>query len=119
MGGFEPTNTREKSIQAGVRTHERTQGNNYKIWMGGFEPTNTREKSTSCGVRTSPNKTITLCHTLQVSPYGPMDKAPAYGAGDSGFESQYGLLFFSCGSTKARIELATFCGSTKSTQGED
>ena len=23
-----------------------------------------------------------------------MDKAPAYGAGDSGFESQYGLLFF-------------------------
>ena len=27
------------------------------------------------------------------SPYGPMDKAPAYGAGDSGFESQYGLLF--------------------------
>jgi hypothetical protein len=27
-------------------------------------------------------------------PYGPMDKAPAYGAGDSGFESQYGLSFF-------------------------
>ena len=27
-------------------------------------------------------------------PYGPMDKAPAYGAGDSGFESQYGLHFF-------------------------
>ena len=27
-------------------------------------------------------------------PYGPMDKAPAYGAGDSGFESQYGLIFF-------------------------
>lgn len=27
------------------------------------------------------------------SPYGPMDKAPAYGAGDSGFESRYGLLF--------------------------
>jgi hypothetical protein len=26
-------------------------------------------------------------------PYGPMDKAPAYGAGDSGFESQYGLFF--------------------------
>ena len=26
------------------------------------------------------------------SPYGPMDKAPAYGAGDSGFESQYGLF---------------------------
>jgi hypothetical protein len=24
-------------------------------------------------------------------PYGPMDKAPAYGAGDSGFESRYGL----------------------------
>ena len=24
-----------------------------------------------------------------------MDKAPAYGAGDSGFESQYGLTFFS------------------------
>jgi hypothetical protein len=23
-----------------------------------------------------------------------MDKAPAYGAGDSGFESQYGLYFF-------------------------
>ena len=23
-----------------------------------------------------------------------MDKAPAYGAGDSGFESQYGLIFF-------------------------
>ena len=27
------------------------------------------------------------------SPYGPMDKAPAYGAGDSGFESRYGLVF--------------------------
>ena len=27
-------------------------------------------------------------------PYGPMDKAPAYGAGDSGFESQYGLILF-------------------------
>ena len=27
-------------------------------------------------------------------PYGPMDKAPAYGAGDSGFESQYGLNIF-------------------------
>ena len=26
-------------------------------------------------------------------PYGPMDKAPAYGAGDSGFESQYGLFW--------------------------
>ena len=26
-------------------------------------------------------------------PYGPMDKAPAYGAGDSGFESRYGLFF--------------------------
>jgi hypothetical protein len=24
-----------------------------------------------------------------------MDKAPAYGAGDSGFESQYGLFFVS------------------------
>ena len=24
----------------------------------------------------------------QISCYGPMDKAPAYGAGDSGFESQ-------------------------------
>ena len=24
-----------------------------------------------------------------------MDKAPAYGAGDSGFESQYGLITFS------------------------
>ena len=24
-----------------------------------------------------------------------MDKAPAYGAGDSGFESQYGLIFLS------------------------
>ena len=31
---------------------------------------------------------------LQYCPYGPMDKAPAYGAGDSGFESQYGLTFF-------------------------
>ena len=30
---------------------------------------------------------------LLKSPYGPMDKAPAYGAGDSGFESQYGLFF--------------------------
>jgi hypothetical protein len=57
-----------------------------------------------------------------------MDKAPAYGAGDSGFESQYGLVFFlvSCvfcsavlaySSTEnenknrgdARIELATSC----------
>ena len=27
-------------------------------------------------------------------PYGPMDKAPAYGAGDSGFESRYGLFPF-------------------------
>lgn len=54
------------------------------------------------------------------SPYGPMDKAPAYGAGDSGFESQYGLIFF-CQAAgvwgrdikklllRARIELATFC----------
>jgi hypothetical protein len=25
------------------------------------------------------------------SPYGPMDKAPAYGAGDSGFEFRQGL----------------------------
>jgi hypothetical protein len=25
--------------------------------------------------------------------YGPMDKAPAYGAGDCGFESRYGLFF--------------------------
>jgi hypothetical protein len=31
---------------------------------------------------------------IEQSPYGPMDKAPAYGAGDSGFESRYGLLFF-------------------------
>ena len=28
----------------------------------------------------------------QKCPYGPMDKAPAYGAGDSGFESRYGLF---------------------------
>ena len=28
------------------------------------------------------------------SPCGPMDKAPAYGAGDSGFKSQQGLSFF-------------------------
>jgi hypothetical protein len=44
-----------------------------------------------------------------------MDKAPAYGAGDSGFESQYGLLFFLIALSpkkvllRARIELATFC----------
>ena len=58
-----------------------------------------------------------------------MDKAPAYGAGDSGFESQYGLTFFCAkllrqshrrrvlrmkGSVEknggdARIELATSC----------
>jgi hypothetical protein len=30
----------------------------------------------------------------QQGPYGPMDKAPAYGAGDSGFESQYGLISY-------------------------
>ena len=28
------------------------------------------------------------------SPYGPMDKAPAYEAGDSGFESRYVGYFF-------------------------
>jgi hypothetical protein len=32
-----------------------------------------------------------------------MDKAPAYGAGDSGFESQYGLFFF------PRIVYFVFC----------
>ena len=32
--------------------------------------------------------------TSRSCPYGPMDKAPAYGAGDSGFESQYGLILF-------------------------
>ena len=43
-------------------------------------------------------------------PYGPMDKAPAYGAGDSGFESQYGLVFFLKNVRgDARIELATSC----------
>jgi hypothetical protein len=31
---------------------------------------------------------------IRSCPYGPMDKAPAYGAGDSGFESQYGLNIF-------------------------
>jgi hypothetical protein len=34
---------------------------------------------------------LKLRHTT--CPYGPTDKAPAYGAGDSGFESQYGLFF--------------------------
>ena len=39
-----------------------------------------------------------------------MDKAPAYGAGDSGFESQYGLVFFFLKVRgDARIELATSC----------
>ena len=38
-----------------------------------------------------------------------MDKAPAYGAGDSGFESQYGLFFFLQKGGDARIELATSC----------
>ena len=39
-----------------------------------------------------------------------MDKAPAYGAGDSGFESQYGLVFFLKNVRgDARIELATSC----------
>jgi hypothetical protein len=69
---------------------------------------------------------VKLDDGLQISmssPYGPMDKAPAYGAGDSGFESQYGLIFFSPVSSaglmqfspyqkkvlRARIELATFC----------
>ena len=33
------------------------------------------------------------CMLMDTSPYGPMDKAPAYGAGDSGFESRYGLFF--------------------------
>ena len=39
-------------------------------------------------------------------PYGPMDKAPAYGAGDSGFESQYGLFF---------LVVATVCLQEKKT----
>ena len=47
--------------------------------------------------------------TSRSCPYGPMDKAPAYGAGDSGFESQYGLLFFLQKGGDARIELATSC----------
>jgi hypothetical protein len=35
---------------------------------------------------------------IVISPYGPMDKAPAYGAGDSGFESQFGYaILFRCG----------------------
>jgi hypothetical protein len=56
-----------------------------------------------------------FCRTFLASPYGPMDKAPAYGAGDSGFESQYGLMFFG-GEKKrgdARIELATSCTLSK------
>jgi hypothetical protein len=44
-----------------------------------------------------PRHTNTRSHVDRESsrqgPYGPMDKAPAYGAGDSGFESQYGLFF--------------------------
>ena len=48
-----------------------------------------------------------------VSPYGPMDKAPAYGAGDSGFESRYGLLFCFCPFTKNNNQ------QKKSTSGED
>jgi hypothetical protein len=51
------------------------------------------------------------------SPYGPMDKAPAYGAGDSGFESQYGLIFFS---PVSRVRgWCNFPPIKKSTQGED
>jgi hypothetical protein len=51
------------------------------------------------------------------SPYGPMDKAPAYGAGDSGFESQYGLIF--CPRYPESGVNVFLSLSKKSTQGED
>ena len=37
---------------------------------------------------------VSVLNRTRSCPYGPMDKAPAYGAGDSGFESQYGLNIF-------------------------
>lgn len=41
-----------------------------------------------------PTPVVARLSSFPSSPYGPTDKAPAYGAGDSGFESQYGLIFF-------------------------
>jgi hypothetical protein len=45
----------------------------------------------AAGLRTKSNH---CCQKIKSCLYGPMDKAPAYGAGDSGFESRYGLFFF-------------------------
>jgi hypothetical protein len=58
--------------------------------------------------------TVMLIYTT--CPYGPTDKAPAYGAGDSGFESQYGLFFFTKQThshtqkkpPRVRLELTTY-----------
>ncbi len=88
--------------------------------QAGFEPTTFRllsECSTPKLLWLQRSKLVcTSCR-----PYGPMDKAPAYGAGDSGFESQYGLVFFvffcltfllhqvEKERGDARIELATSC----------
>ena len=43
---------------------------------------------------TAPTLVAGAGYMCKSCPYGPMDKAPAYGAGDSGFESRYGLSFF-------------------------
>ena len=59
--------------------------------QAGFEPTTFRLLS-ECS---TPKLLWLGCQHLvfeSYRPYGPMDKAPAYGAGDSGFESQYGLI---------------------------
>ena len=56
----------------------------------GFEPTTFRLLSECSTPKLLRQVTARHGHGC---PYGPMDKAPAYGAGDSGFESQYGLFF--------------------------
>jgi hypothetical protein len=40
------------------------------------------------------DKNKPLLPTQQSRPFGPVDKAPAYGAGDRGFKSRNGLVFF-------------------------
>ena len=49
--------------------------------------------------------------TVTICPVGPMDKAPAYGAGDSGFESLAGLLlliFAGCTAVHAAVSFQGF-----------
>ena len=42
-------------------------------------------------------------------PYGPMDKAFAYGAKDSGFESPFGLFFFKKKKPTEACDMPLFC----------